>query len=134
MQRVQNRGRAGRIEHDAVEYQKVRVARDLQQVWQPLCVDVAGKGHALARMIDPIDYSRRIAVVPGDGADLEAAVLKDDMNGLPVAPGCGQVVRDEGDRRGELAQVRERAARTEQTVEEARGGREIRSGRGCLRS
>src|ERR1700679_1433511 len=103
-------------------------------MWQPLCVDIAGEGHAPARMIDPIDHSGRIAVVPRDGADLEAAVLKDHMNGFAVAPDRRQVVRDEGDGRGEVAQVRERATRAEQTVEEARGGWEIRSGRGCRRS
>src|SRR5580698_3399980 len=110
MQRIENRRRAGRIENDAVEHQQIRVARNPSQMVEPFGIDVAGEGHALAPMVDTVNHRWSIAMVPRDRAYLEAAFVEDEA--CRFAAIRGQVVRNQGHRRGEIAQIRERALRT----------------------
>src|SRR3974390_535435 len=90
-----------------------------------MCINVPGKGDALAGIIDTVDHRRCVAMVTCNRRDQKTFVFKENLRHRMLVDLCRNVVCLDRERRSEITQVCKRAVLSEQQLEKSTGRRKI---------
>src|ERR1700676_1554214 len=114
VQSVKHSRRAGRVQHDGIEYQHIGISRQPGKRRMSGGIYIAAEGDAVAQIVDAVDYTWRIAMVSGESRDGQTIRVQQNLRLRAVL----DIVRVQRQVTGEVPQITEGAVRPEHEIDE----------------